>query len=128
MIGRFATFDSSSVTWPSQPGSMKPAVEWMSRPRRPSDDFPSSRATRSSGSRIALERRAEHELARVEDERVLVVHLHELGQLGLLGLDIDERIAVVVEDPEEPVDADVDARRLQERLVVRVDLDFPSAR
>src|SRR5581483_5468317 len=51
VIGRLATFDSSSVTWPSQPGSMKPAVEWISRPSRPSELFPSSRATRSSGSR-----------------------------------------------------------------------------
>src|SRR6478752_6950601 len=29
---------------------MKPAVEWMSRPRRPNELFPSKRATRSSGS------------------------------------------------------------------------------
>jgi hypothetical protein len=47
VIGRFATFESSSVTWPSQPGSMKPAVEWMSSPRRPSELLPSRRATRS---------------------------------------------------------------------------------
>ena len=73
----------------------------------------------------ALERRAEHELAGVEDERVLVVDLHELGQLRLLDLDVDERIAVVVEDAEEPIDADVDARRLEERRVVRIDLDLP---
>ena len=45
----------------------------------------------------------------------VVVDLDELGQLRLLGLDVDERVAVVVEDAEEPVDADVDARRLQQR-------------
>ena len=56
---------------------------------------------------------------------MLVVDLDELGQLRLLDLDVDERVAVVVEDAEEPVDADVDARRLQERVVVRVDLDPP---
>ena len=33
--------------------------------------LPSSRATRSSGSRDPLERRAEHELARVQDERLV---------------------------------------------------------
>ena len=35
---------------PEKPGSMKPAVEWVSRPSRPSDDLPSSRPARSSGS------------------------------------------------------------------------------
>ena len=54
---------------------------------------------------------------------MVAVDLDELGQLLLLDLDVDVRVAVVVEDPEEPVDPDVDARRLQERLVVGVDLD-----
>src|SRR4051794_11091556 len=36
-IGRLATFDSSSVRLPFQPGSTYPAVEWMSRPNRPSE-------------------------------------------------------------------------------------------
>ncbi|SKF62479.1 Uncharacterised protein [Mycobacteroides abscessus subsp. abscessus] len=49
MIGSVATFDSSRVTWPVKPGSMKPAVEWVSSPSRPSDDLPSSRAAMSSG-------------------------------------------------------------------------------
>src|SRR6266536_1479420 len=70
-----------------------------------------------------LERRAEHELAGMEDERPFVAHLDQLGQL-LLGLpDVDERVAGVVEDAEVAVDADVDAGGLQERLVVGVDLD-----
>ena len=72
----------------------------------------------------AFERGAENELARVQDERA-ILDFYELGQLSLLDLDVDVRVAVVVEDAEEPVDADVDARRLQERLVVRVDLDPP---
>ena len=38
-------------------------------------------------------------------------------------LDVDERVAVVVEDAEEAVDADVDARRLEQGIVVRIDLD-----
>src|SRR6266496_1116059 len=48
VIGRFATFDSSRVMCPEKPGSMKPAVECVSRPRRPSDDLPSRRPARSS--------------------------------------------------------------------------------
>ena len=27
--------------WPENPGSINPAVEWVSRPRRPSEDLPS---------------------------------------------------------------------------------------
>ena len=71
----------------------------------------------------ALERRAEHELAGVEDERPVLLDLDLLGQLFLGLLDVDVRIARVVEDPEVPVDAHVDARRLEERRVIRVDLD-----
>src|SRR2546430_15525506 len=52
VIGRFATFESSSVRLPEKPESTKPAVEWISSPRRPSELFPSSRATRSSGRRM----------------------------------------------------------------------------
>ena len=48
LIGSVAMLESSRVTWPENPGSMKPAVEWVSRPRRPSDDLPSSRAAMSS--------------------------------------------------------------------------------
>ena len=54
---------------------------------------------------------------------MLAVDLDELGQLLLLDLHVDVRVPVVVEDAEEPVDADVDARRLQERRIVRIDLD-----
>src|SRR5262249_35547570 len=70
-----------------------------------------------------LERRAEDELAGVEDERPVVGDLDQLGQLLLRLLDVDERVARVVEDAEEAVDADVDARRLEERLVVGLDPD-----
>src|SRR5438270_12654375 len=34
LIGSVATFDSSSVTCPENPGSMNPAVEGVRRPRR----------------------------------------------------------------------------------------------
>src|SRR5919201_956197 len=70
----------------------------------------------------ALERRAEHELAGVEDERLLVADLDELRQILLRLLHVDERVARVVEDAEVAVDADVDARGLEERVVIRLDL------
>src|ERR671937_535752 len=47
-----------------------------------------------------LERGAEHELARVQDERRLSGNLDELGQLGLFLCHVDEGIPVVPEDPE----------------------------
>src|SRR4029078_4664461 len=71
----------------------------------------------------ALERRAEHEFARGQDERRLVVDLDELGQLLLLLLDVDERVPRVAEDPEIAVDAHIQARRLHQRVVVGVDFD-----
>ena len=73
--------------------------------------------------RDALQRRAEHELARVEDESFLGIHLDELRQLLHLLLHVDERVARVAKNPEEAVDPDVDARGLQELLGVRVDAD-----
>jgi hypothetical protein len=71
----------------------------------------------------ALERRAENELARVEDERPVVVDLDQLSQLVLGLLDVDEGIAGVVEDPEVPVDPHVDRGRLEQGFVVGIDLD-----
>ena len=50
MIGRVATFDSSRVTCPLNPGSTNPAVAWVSNPSRPRLDLPSTRAATSSGS------------------------------------------------------------------------------
>src|SRR6185437_2682895 len=49
LLGRVATLLSSSVTCPENPGSMKPAVECVRRPSRPSELLPSSRAATSSG-------------------------------------------------------------------------------
>lgn len=49
LIGSVAALESSSVTCPLNPGSMKPAVEWVSRPSLPSELFPSSREAMSSG-------------------------------------------------------------------------------
>ena len=72
-----------------------------------------------------LERRAQHELAGMEDERPVVVDLDELGQILLRLLHVDVGVARVVEDPEVPVDADVHTGRLKQRRVVGLDLDAP---
>ena len=63
----------------------------------------------SSGSDDHLVRRAEHELARVQDERLVALRLDHPGQVGLVGRRVDVRVPVVLEDPEEPVEPDVDA-------------------
>ena len=104
---------------------MKPAVEWIRRPRRPKELFPSNRRHEVVGQPDPFERRGEDELARVEDERRVAVDLDQLGQVLLRLLDVDVRVTGVVEDAEVAVDADVDARRLEQRLVVGVDPDAP---
>ena len=71
----------------------------------------------------ALEGRAEHELAGVEDERAAVVHLDDLGQVLLRELRVDVRRGVVAEDAEVAVDVQVDRRRLHVLLVDRLDDD-----
>ena len=72
-----------------------------------------------------FERLAEHEFARVQDERLLVLDRDELGQVRLRRPDVDVRVAVVAEDPEAAVEVQVDRRRLQVRRVVRADDDPP---
>ena len=42
----------------------------------------------------------EHELARVQDERLVALRLDLAGQVGLVGRGVDVRVAVVLEDPE----------------------------
>ena len=73
----------------------------------------------------ALQRRPEHELAGMEHERVVALDADELGQLLLLLLHVDVGVAVVVEHAEEAVDPHVDAGRLEQGLVVGIDLDPP---
>src|SRR3954454_2952520 len=58
----------------------------------------------------------------MQDER-LAVDLDELRQILLRLLDVDVRVARVAEDAEVAVDANVDARRLEQGGVVRVDPD-----
>ena len=115
--------DSSSVMCPEKPGSTNPAVEWVSSPSRPSEDLPSSRAARSSGRVIDLERGAEHELAGVQHERVVAVGLDQRREVVLLLGRVDVGVPGVVEDPEEAVEPDVDARGLHQPGVVGLDAE-----
>ena len=59
----------------------------------------------------------------MQDELSVLVHLDQLGQVLLLLANVDEGIAVVVENPEIAVDADVHARGLKQGIVVGFDLD-----
>ena len=93
----------------------KPAVEWVSRPSRPSARLALKPAGDVVGQRDDLVGGPEHELARVQDERLVVVGLDQPGQVGLLHRRVDVRVAVVLEHPEVAVQPDVDARRLDER-------------
>ena len=66
-----------------------------------------------------LVRRAEDELARVQHQRLVRLALDQAGQVGLLQPRVDHGVLVVVEQPEEPVQPDVDAGRLDHGVVVR---------
>lgn len=66
------------------------------------------------GQGAALQRRAEDEFTRVQDERFAMLGgFNQAGELVLLfGGGVDVGVAGVVEDPEQAVQPDVDARRL----------------
>ena len=81
-------------------------------PRRPRELFPSSRP---------LQRHGQDELAGVEDERVYLVDLLEVGEMRHLLLDVDVGQAVVAEDAELAAQAQVDAGRLEVALLPGVD-------
>ena len=59
----------------------------------------------------------------MEDEGAVVVDLDEPGELLEVLLHVDDRHRVVEEHAEEPVEAHVDRRRLDERVVGRVEDD-----
>jgi hypothetical protein len=61
----------------------------------------------------------------VQDERILAVGLDQAGQVRLFHRGVDVRVAVVLEDAEVPVQPDVDAGRLDQLGLVRVELDPP---
>ena len=72
-----------------------------------------------------LGRGPQHELARVQHEGPVGVvgDLHQFGEVLQVLLHVDDARGVVAEDAEEPVDGEVDRRRLDARLVEGVDLD-----
>ena len=121
VIGRFATLDSSRVMWPVNPGSMNPAVEWVSSPRRPSDDLPSSRPARSSGSEHRSSVAPRTNSPGCEHERLALLRLDEGGQVVLAHRRVDVGVAGVVEDAEQVVQPDIDARRLDQAFLERID-------
>ena len=49
----------------------------------------------------------ENELAGVEHERLIGAHVHQAGEFRLVDAGIDHRVPVIVEEPEEAVEADV---------------------
>ena len=73
----------------------------------------------------ALGGRAEHELARMQNERLLVTALDEFGQFFEVLLDVDDGHGVVAEHAEIRVEVKVDRRWLHARVDVRIDDDAP---
>src|ERR1700690_1089260 len=72
-----------------------------------------------------LERLAQHELARVEDERLVAADGQELGQVRLRLPNVDVRVAVVAEDPKAPVQVEGDRAGLEVHRIVGRDPDAP---
>ena len=87
--------------------------------------FPSNRRHEVVGEGDSFERAAEHELARMEDERSVLLHLDELGEIFLRLLGVDVGRGVVAEDAEQRVAMKIDRGRLNRVLGERVDDDAP---
>ncbi|OLB64618.1 MAG: hypothetical protein AUI10_10355 [Actinobacteria bacterium 13_2_20CM_2_72_6] len=64
----------------------------------------------------------EHELTRMEDERLAGGDLDHGREIVLLDRRVDVRVQVVVEDPEQAVEPHVDARRLDQGRLERIEL------
>ena len=123
LIGTRVRLLSSSVSVPFQPGSQKPAVAWTISPRRPSE-----RLALDAGDDVVRQLdpflgAPEAELAGVDDERLVLVDDHLLGEVARRVAQVDRGHAVVVEDAERVAEPQVDAGRLDHRLVPRVDAD-----
>ena len=75
------------------------------------------------GERDALERRTEHELARVQDKGFRVGGLDRLGEVAQILFHIDDAAGVIAKDEEPVVEAKVDRRRLYRGVVEGIDRD-----
>ena len=106
-------------------GSLAGRLEWIRSPRRPKAALPLQPRDEVVGEGDAFEGAAEHELAGMEDERAVLLHLDELGEVLLRLLRVDVRRRVVAEDAEQRVAVEVDRGRLDRVLVERVDDDAP---
>ena len=62
----------------------------------------------------------------VQDERLIIRGLGQAGQIVLRLGPIDVRAAIVLEHPEHPVKANVDARGSDEGLVVQIETEASS--
>ena len=123
LIGTRVRLFSSSVSVPFQPGSQKPAVAWTIRP-----EAPERRLALDAGDDVVRQLdpflgAPEAELAGVDDERLVLVDDHLLGEVARRVAQVDRGHAVVVEHAERVAEAQVDAGRLDHRLVPRVDAD-----
>lgn len=125
LIGSVARFDSSSVTCPENPGSMKPHGGVRDEPEPAEGALALEARGEIVRQRDDLVRGGEHELAGVEDEGLVALRLHEARQVGLLHRGVDVRVAVVLEHPEVAVEPHVDARGLHHGFVIRIDADPP---
>lgn len=121
LMGSVARLESSRVTWPLKPGSMKPAVEWVTSPSLAEGGLALQAGGEVVGERDDLVRGGEDELPGVQDERLVALRLHEPGEVGLLDRGVDVGVAVVLEHPEEAIEAHVDAGRLHHGFVVGID-------
>src|SRR5580693_3459908 len=70
--------------------------------------------------RAQLQRRTKHELSGMQHEGFSVDRFHQAGQLVLLLRGVDVGVAGVVEHPEQAVEANIDAGRLDQSVVERV--------
>ncbi len=77
------------------------------------------------GQSDALARRAEHEFTRVEDERLRLLDLDELGDVVKRPREVDVRMAARPEHAEETIETDVEARGLHAGRIEWIDPDAP---
>ena len=73
-----------------------------------------------------LQGRAEHELARMQDEGLLLLHLDDLGEVIHRRFHVDERVPSVVERPEEAIDVEIHGAGLHVLVIEGIDADIPS--
>src|SRR5581483_2740858 len=61
----------------------------------------------------------------MQDKRIVAFGLHQPGQVRLFDRRIDMRVAVVLENPEVPIQSYIDTRWLDQFGSIRIELDPP---